>query len=189
MGRVRDRIGDKRVLALVKAFLKAGILGEDGGRRDTITGTPQGGILSPLLANVALSVLDEHFAGLWGDRRARIRRRSQGLANYRLIRYADDFVVMVSGDREHAERVRSEVAAVLAPMGLRLSEEKTRIAHIDEGFDFLGLAHPAPPEARQDQTIRVHLPGEEGAGLHRRQSANADPAGNEPAAQRPAVIG
>jgi len=138
MGRVRDRIGDKRVLGLVKAFLKAGILGEDGARRDTITGTPQGGILSLLLANVALSALDEHFVGLWEDRRARIRRRSQGLANYRLIRYADDFVVMVSGDREHAESVRSEVAAVLAPMGLRLSDEKTRIAHIDEGFDFLG---------------------------------------------------
>jgi RNA-directed DNA polymerase len=138
MGRVRHRIGDKRVLGLVKAFLKAGILGEDGARRDTITGTPQGGILSPLLANVALSALDEHFVGLWEDRRARIRRRSQGLANYRLIRYADDFVVMVSGDREHAQSVRSEVAAVLAPMGLRLSDEKTRIAHIDEGFDFLG---------------------------------------------------
>ena len=66
MGRVRDRIGDKRVLGLVKAFLKAGILGEDGDQRDTITGTPQGGILSPLLANVALSVLDEHFAEALG---------------------------------------------------------------------------------------------------------------------------
>jgi RNA-directed DNA polymerase len=96
------------------------------------------GVLSPLLANVALSALDDHFAELWGDRRTRIRRRSQGLANYRLIRYADDFVVMVTGDREHAESVRSEVAAVLAPIGLRLSEEKTRVAHIDEGFDFLG---------------------------------------------------
>src|SRR5512144_1638857 len=53
---------DKRVLALVKAFLKAGILCEDGTESDTDTGTPQGGILSPVLANVALSVLDEHFA-------------------------------------------------------------------------------------------------------------------------------
>jgi RNA-directed DNA polymerase len=138
MDRVRDRIGDKRVSGLVKAFLKAGILGEDGGLRDTITGTPQGGILSPILANVALSALDEHFVELWGDRRTRIRRRRQGLANYRLIRYADDFVVMVTGDREHAESVRSEVATVLAPIGLRLSEEKTRVAHIDEGLDFLG---------------------------------------------------
>ena len=59
MGRVRRRIGDKRVLALVKAFLKAGILSEDAVTRDTNAGTPQGGILSPLLANIALSLLDE----------------------------------------------------------------------------------------------------------------------------------
>ena len=62
MDRVRARVGDKRVLALVKAFLKAGILTEDGALEDTDTGTPQGSILSPLLSNVALSVLDEHFA-------------------------------------------------------------------------------------------------------------------------------
>lgn len=61
MGRVRDRIGDKRVLGWVKAFLRAGILTEEGTNRETITGTPQGGILSPLLANIALSVLDERF--------------------------------------------------------------------------------------------------------------------------------
>jgi len=138
MDRVRHRIGDKRVLGLVKAFLKAGVLNEDGSVRDNDTGTPQGGILSPLLANVALSVLDEHFAGRWDDRVARAKRRRHGLANYRLVRYADDFVVMVSGTRAHAEDLRDEVAAVLAPIGLRLSEEKTKIAHIDEGLDFLG---------------------------------------------------
>jgi len=138
MDRVRARIGDKGVLGLVKAFLKAGILSEDGVERDNVTGTPQGGILSPLLANVALSVLDEHFAGRWDDRVARAKRRRHGLVNCRLIRYADDFVVMVSGTRAHAEDLRDEVAAVLAPMGLRLSEEKTKIAHIDEGLDFLG---------------------------------------------------
>jgi RNA-directed DNA polymerase len=71
------------------------------------------------------------------QRRAR-RRRGQG--NWRLIRYADDFVVMVSGDRRHAEALRAEVTAVLAPLGLRLAEEKTRVVHIDEGFDFLGTA-------------------------------------------------
>jgi RNA-directed DNA polymerase len=139
MDRVRDRIGDKRVLGLVKAFLKAGVLSEDGVERDTITGTPQGGILSPLLANIALSVLDEHLDEYRGDRNARIRRRYHGLANYRLVRYADDFVVMVSGTRAHTEAMREEVAGVLAPMGLRLSEEKTTIVHIDEGFDFLGF--------------------------------------------------
>ncbi len=138
LSRVRRRVGDKRVMGLVKAFLKAGILSEDGAMRDSNTGTPQGGILSPLLANVALSVLDDHFAGRWEDRVTRAKRRRHGLANYRLVRYADDFVVMVSGTKAHAETVRDEVAEVLVPMGLRLSEEKTKIAHIDEGLDFLG---------------------------------------------------
>jgi RNA-directed DNA polymerase len=142
MGRVRRRVGDKRVLALVKAFLKAGILSEDGVERDTVTGTPQGGILSPLLSNVALSVLDEHFAKAWaamGPSHARERRRRKGLANYRLIRYADDFVVLVAGIRADAASLRAQVAVVLAAMGLRLSGAKTRIVHLDEGFDFLGF--------------------------------------------------
>jgi len=143
MGRVRARIGDKRVLALVKAFLKAGILSEDQVHRSSNTGTPQGGILSPLLANIALEVLDEHFAQVWASisptRVDRSRRRRHGLPVYRLVRYADDFVVLVSGTREHAEAMRKQVAAVIAPMGLRLSPEKTTVVHIDEGFDFLGF--------------------------------------------------
>ena len=69
MGRVRARISDKQVLGLVKAFLKAGVLTEDGLNRDNRTDTPQGGILSPLLANIALSVLDEHFARQVGSAR------------------------------------------------------------------------------------------------------------------------
>lgn len=142
MGRVRDRVGDKRVLALVKAFLKAGILSEDAHLRDTHTGTPQGGILSPLLANVALSVLDDHFAEAWaihmGDRVVRAKRRRHQIANYRLVRYADDLVLMVSGNAADAESLREEISAVLAPAGLRLSEAKTRVCHIDEGLDFLG---------------------------------------------------
>ena len=140
--RMRRRIGDKRVLGLVKAFCKAGILTEAGQVQDTITGTPQGGILSPLLANIALSVLDEHFAEAWqqtmGTNAQRRTRKARGLARYRLVRYADDFVVMVAGTRADAEALKGEAAAVLAPMGLRLSEAKTRITHIDEGLDFLG---------------------------------------------------
>jgi RNA-directed DNA polymerase len=66
MDRVGARVADKRVPGLVKAFLKAGILTEIGTAKESVTGTPQGGILSPLLANVALSVLDEHFARLGG---------------------------------------------------------------------------------------------------------------------------
>jgi RNA-directed DNA polymerase len=142
MGRVRDRVGDKRVLALVKAFLKAGVLGEDGALRDNDTGTPQGGILSPVLANVALSVLDEHLAQHPGGPRAapwhRQSRRQRGQPNCRLVRYADDWLILVAGTREDAEGLREEAAAVLAPMGLRLSEQKTKITHIDDGLDFLG---------------------------------------------------
>jgi len=106
LGRVRRRIGDKRVLVLIKAFMKAGVLGEDGAERDTITGTPQGGILSPLLANIALSVLDDYFAKAWaemGPRPARETRRRNGQATYRLIRYADDFVVLIHGNQTHAD--------------------------------------------------------------------------------------
>jgi RNA-directed DNA polymerase len=141
MDRVRDRVGDKRVLALVKAFLSAGVLCEDGTNRDTFTGTPQGGILSPLLANIALAVLDEHFTQKWdelGTQSQRTRRRRAGEPAMRIIRYADDFVVMVHGTRDDTEALRGEVSDVLAPMGLRLSEPKTRVCHIDEGFDFLG---------------------------------------------------
>lgn len=140
--RMRRRVGDKRVLGLVRAFCKAGILTEAGQVQDTITGTPQGGILSPLLANIALSVLDEHFAEAWqqtmGTNAQRRTRKARGLARYRLVRYADDFVVMVAGTRADAEALKGEAAAVLAPMGLRPSEAKTRITHIDEGLDFLG---------------------------------------------------
>src|SRR4029450_12586626 len=115
MGRVRERIGDKRVLALVKAFLKAGILTEGGLVIATQTGTPQGGILSPVLANGALSTLDGTVAGKPGGPGStdtqRSRRRRRGAANYRLVRYADDFVVMVAGHQQHAAALVSEIAA------------------------------------------------------------------------------
>ena len=143
LDRVRARIKDKRVCALVKAFLKAGILTGRGDREETFTGTPQGGPLSPLMANIALSALDEHFDRQWrelmGTNYQRSKRVKAGLGNWRLIRYADDFVVMVCGERRHAEALREEVAAVLAPLGLRLSLGKTRVVHVDEGFTFLGF--------------------------------------------------
>jgi RNA-directed DNA polymerase len=142
MDRLRRRVGDKRVLGLVKAFLKAGLLDEEGLNRDTNTGTPQGGILSPLLANLALSVLDEHFtdkAQDIGNATARYRHRRRGGATYRLVRYADDFVVMVFGARGHADDLWHEVADVLAGISLRLAPDKTQVVHIDEGFDFLGF--------------------------------------------------
>jgi len=133
MDRVRRRIADKRVLALVKAFLKAGILTELGEREETTAGTPQG-ILSPLLANVALSVLDDHFAEHWQQTMAsktqRAQRRRKGLANWRLIRYADDWLAMVAGTRADAEALRDQAGGVLATMGLCLSPAKTTVVHV-----------------------------------------------------------
>ena len=142
MARVRRRVGDNRVLALVKAFLKAGILGEDRVLRENNTGTPQGSILSPLLSNVALSVLDEHIArgpgGPGIGKVAAAKRRRHGLPNYRLIRYADDWCLTVHGTQADAVELREEIAEVLSTMSLRLSVEKTLITRIDDGLDFLG---------------------------------------------------
>ena len=145
MDRVRRRVKDKRVCALVKAFLKAGVLTELGEAKDTPTGTPQGGILSPLLANIALSVLDEHLHRPWrpggtmSTAYLRSRRRVKGLPRWRIVRYADDFVVLVHGNESHVEALREEVANVLHPLGLRLSAPKTQVVHLSDGFDFLGF--------------------------------------------------
>jgi RNA-directed DNA polymerase len=143
--RVRARVKDKRVLALVKAFLKAGVLTELGNREDTWTGTPQGGILSPLIFNVAMTVLDEHVMGPWQPGGAmstpgkRTYRRSRGQPTWRIVRYADDFVILVHGTRKDTEALHEDVAAVLAPLGLRLSPAKTQVVHMSDGFSFLGF--------------------------------------------------
>ena len=145
MDRVRARVKDKRVLALVKAFLKAGVLTELGEHRDTLTGTPQGGILSPLIFNIALSALDEHLTAPWKEGGAmsteyrRAARRRKGLPTWRVIRYADDFAVLVNGSEQDAAVLREEIAGVLAGLGLRFSEAKTRIVHLSEGLSFLGF--------------------------------------------------
>jgi RNA-directed DNA polymerase len=145
MERVRRRVKDKHVLALVKAFLKAGVMTETGHKEDSDTGTPQGGILSPLLANIALSVLDKHLMAPWRpggvmDRTSRRHaRRAHGLPTWRIVRYADDFVVLVHGQQADVETLRENVVTVLALLGLRLSPAKTRVVHMSDGFDFLGF--------------------------------------------------
>ncbi|MFE9313478.1 reverse transcriptase domain-containing protein, partial [Streptomyces sp. NPDC006706] len=93
LGRVRKRVKDKRVVALVKAFLKAGVLTELGDQRSSDAGTPQGGILSPLLFNIAMSALDERLQEPWkdggtmGTAARRVRRRAKGLPNWKVSRY------------------------------------------------------------------------------------------------------
>jgi RNA-directed DNA polymerase len=140
---VRRRIGDRKVLALVKAFLGARVLRENGRLESPLTGTPQGGIISPLLANIYLSALDRHFERAWKNQTRYIGcstyYRRKGHATYRLVRYADDFVILVRGSRQQAETVRDEVARLLRDeLKMDLSLEKTLVTHVDEGFDFLG---------------------------------------------------
>ena len=109
LDRVRRRIADKRVLALIKAFLKAGIMTEHGDLEAQLTGTPQGGILSPLMANVALTALDDHFVRAWqamGDQRQRAARRRHGEPNYRITRYADDCAPRTQKEELSRSRVR-----------------------------------------------------------------------------------
>ena len=123
MDRFRVRIKDKRICALVKAFLKSGIMTEPGVREETLTGTPQGGILSPLLSNVALSALDDYFDQQW--------RIHMGTRLLREKRYADDLVLMVAGEKHHAEALREEVAAILISLGLRLAPEMKALISSD----------------------------------------------------------
>ena len=93
MGLVGERITDRKVLRLVRGFLRAGIVEQHGGFAASLTGTPQGGVASPLLANIYLSILDRAFQRVWERDMSppwrRQHRRRRGLPNYRLVRYAD----------------------------------------------------------------------------------------------------
>ena len=139
---VNRRIADGRVLRLIRAFLKAGVM-EEMKVQDSEKGTPQGGIVSPLLANIYLHALDEEL-------------ESRGI---RWVRYADDFLLLC-GSREEAEAALEAVREILAGMGLTLSPAKTRIAHLDEGFDFLGWHYEGQrrwPRKKSVDTLRTKL--------------------------------
>jgi RNA-directed DNA polymerase len=138
---LRQRIRDKRMLDLIWSFLKAGVM-EGELFKKTDEGTPQGGVLSPLLANIYLDRFDKWFAqrALLGNAKGRVRNRKAGHANFQMIRYADDFVVFSNGTKEETEAFKGEMRDWLAEeLKLTLSDEKTKISHFTDGFDFLGF--------------------------------------------------
>lgn len=146
MERVRRRIADHKVLRLTLAFLKAGIMAE-GAIRHPVTGTPQGGVISPMLANIYLAAIDERYGR--GSSRPREhpreaydRRyydRKKGRTTFFSVRYADDFIVFMDGTREQAEAEKQALAEFLRrELRMELSIEKTRITAVEDGFDFLG---------------------------------------------------
>ncbi|MEU0896776.1 group II intron reverse transcriptase/maturase [Streptomyces massasporeus] len=127
-------IGDFPAREAIRGWLKAGVL-EQGKWAPTTEGTPQGGVVSPLLLNIALHGMESAAGVEWYVSHGRPGTKPTTPV---LIRYADDFVVLTHS-REKAEEARRELARWLEPRGLRFNEEKTRITHVNEGFDFLGF--------------------------------------------------
>lgn len=144
-----DTIGPVPGRELIKQWLKAGYL-ESGVLHATKEGTPQGGVISPLLLNIALHDMEDAL-GVVHDRRGQITSKRA------LVRYADDFVVFCES-RDDAERVVELLEEWLALRGLSLSREKTRIVHLTEGSDFLGFTirhYPAPRTSRSGYKLLI----------------------------------
>jgi RNA-directed DNA polymerase len=147
---LKQRIADKDILELIWKFLKAGVM-ENGLFARTETGVPQGGVFSPLLANVYLNEFDKWAETRWNlSPYEKAKRRQTGNGNYRLIRYADDFVVMSNDGIAGVRQVKQEIRDFLkTELHLELSEEKTLLTHINDGFDFLGFnIRRTKPEGR-----------------------------------------
>ena len=147
MGMVEKRISDRRMLKLIRKFLEAGVL-EDGEVRTATTGTPQGGVLSPLLANIYLNYLDT----VWRQRCSRL-----GV----LVRYADDLVIL-SRSEAAGEEALERLQLVLEHLHLNLNAAKSRMVDLREGregFDFLGFHHRKVRSCRYHRFYLQRWPG------------------------------
>lgn len=132
-----ESIGNFPAKELIRQWLKAGYL-EDGVFHDTKTGTPQGGVISPLLANIAFHGMEEALGIKYVFRKNKPYATELSRNSLGLVRYADDFVVFCH-TREEAEGASEKLRSWFSERGLTFSEEKTRIVNLDEGFDFLGF--------------------------------------------------
>jgi len=183
MEAVKRRVRDRKVLLLIRAFLKAGIMIE-GALRHPATGTPQGGVLSPLLANIFLHRLDERY-GRWTPRpreksgNAKARRaydRQRHRPTFYMVRYADDFVLLVVGTRRQADEERDALAKfLLEEMRLELSAEKTLITRPEDGFDFLGYRVVRAPSLRRGVAVgKLRIPKDKLKALRREIKKRTD---------------
>jgi group II intron reverse transcriptase/maturase len=138
---MRKRIADQRILKLIEAFLKAGVM-EGALFQESIDGTPQGGIISPLLANIYLHELDKWWWEKFGklNLKEKWKRREKGLGNAVLIRYADDFIILWNGTKKAALELQQELKQFLwEELKLELNEEKTHVTYLTDGIEFLGF--------------------------------------------------
>ncbi|MEX0704343.1 MAG: group II intron reverse transcriptase/maturase [Planctomycetales bacterium] len=137
---LREKVMDNKFLDLIRRLLKSGV-NIDGIVHPTEKGVPQGGVVSPLLANVVLNKLDWFLHGRGQHGKARDRALVHGRPNVRFVRYADDWCVFITrGSKRHAERLRDQIQSLLHhECGVELSLEKTHITHVRDGFDFLGF--------------------------------------------------
>jgi group II intron reverse transcriptase/maturase len=137
METVAAEVADGNILRLVKGFLTAGVM-EDGVRKPTTVGTPQGGVISPLLANIVLNQMDWqlHEAG------------------FRFVRYADDFVVICQGHREAQEALVLVRHVLGSDLGLSLSPEKTHITTYGNGYEFLGFYLSSRSRRMRDKSVQ-----------------------------------